>query len=71
MGKRILNFHTSSWRADNNRHPGNLALNVIARPLFILGALLVIDGLISLSFSSIAIGVIGLIAGLGIQHNGE
>jgi len=32
---------------------------------------LIFDGLISCSFSSLAIGVIGLIAGLGIQRHGQ
>lgn len=37
-------------------------------PLFILGALLVVDGLLSLDVAAIAIGVISLIAAIGIQR---
>uniref|UniRef100_UPI004053F055 hypothetical protein n=1 Tax=Pseudomonas sp. G.S.17 TaxID=3137451 RepID=UPI004053F055 len=70
MTKRLSNLHTWQWHADNHRPPANLVLNVLARPLFILAALLIVDGLISCSFSSLAIGVIGLIAGLGIQRHG-
>lgn len=63
MGKRLLNIHT--WQcADNHRHPTHL----IAVPFFILAALLILDGVFSLSFSSLAIGIIGLIAALGIQR---
>jgi hypothetical protein len=71
MGKRFSSLHTWPWHADNHRPPANLVLNIIARPLFILAALLIVDGLISCSFSSLAIGVIGLIAGLAIQRNGD
>ncbi len=73
MGKRLPNLHTWQWHgyADNHRHPTNLVLHVIAVPLFILAALLIIDGVLSLSISSLAIGVIGLIAALGIQRHGH
>jgi phage terminase small subunit len=73
MGKRHPNLHTWQWRtyADNHRHPANLVLHLIAVPMFILAALLILDGLCSLSFSSIAIGVIGLIAALGFQRHGH
>jgi uncharacterized membrane protein YGL010W len=67
MGKRLPNLRTWQWRgyADNHRHPTNLALHLIAVPLFIIAALLIIDGLLDPSFPSMAIGVISLIAGLG------
>jgi len=71
MAKRLTSLHMWSWHADNHRPPANFVLNVIARPLFIVAALLIFDGLISCSFSSLAIGVIGLIAGLGIQRHGQ
>ncbi|WP_122544097.1 Mpo1-like protein [Pseudomonas viridiflava] len=73
MGKRLPNLHTWQWRgyADNHRHPANLVLHLIAVPLFILAALLIVDGLFSLSVSSIAIGVIGLIAALAFQRHGH
>jgi phage terminase small subunit len=73
MGKRLPNIHTWQWRGygDNHRHPTNLVLHLIAVPLFILAALLMLDGVLSLSFSSLAIGVIGLIAALSIQRHGH
>lgn len=73
MGKRHPNLHTWQWRnyPDNHRHPANLVLHLIAVPMFIIAALLILDGLFSLSFSSIAIGVIGLIAALGFQRHGH
>jgi phage terminase small subunit len=73
MGKRHPNLHAWQWRnyAVNHRHPANLVLHLIAVPMFILGTLLIIDGLFSFSFSSLAIGVIGLIAALGFQRHGH
>ncbi|KFE51407.1 hypothetical protein IV01_24470 [Pseudomonas syringae] len=73
MGKRLLNLHAWHWRncVEHHRHPTSLVLNVMAVPLFILAALLIIDGVVSLSFASLAIGVIGLIAALGIQRHGR
>ncbi|RRV05164.1 DUF962 domain-containing protein [Pseudomonas sp. v388] len=73
MGKRHPNLHTWQWRhyADDHRHPANLVLHLIAVPMFILAVLLILDGLFSLSFTSIAIGVIGLIAALGFQRQGH
>ncbi|MDB5980969.1 MAG: hypothetical protein JWQ69_1984 [Pseudomonas sp.] len=73
MGKRLPNLHTWQWRgyAANHQHPTNLVLHVIAVPLFIIAALLILDGLLELSFSSIAIGVIGLIAAMAFQRHGH
>jgi uncharacterized membrane protein YGL010W len=71
MAKRILNLH--AWQsgnyADNQLQPSNMVLHLIVVPLFILAALLILDGVFSMSFSSLAIGVIGLIAALGIQRH--
>ena len=73
MSKRHPNLHTWQWRnyPNDHRHPANLVLHLIAVPMFILAALLILDGLFSLSFSSIAIGVIGLIAALAFQRHGH
>lgn len=67
MAKRLSTLCTWQWRGDANhhRHPTYLVLHVIAVPLFILAALLIIDGLLDPSVPSMAIGVISLIAGLG------
>lgn len=73
MDKRLPDLHTWQWRGytDNHRHPANLALHLIAAPLFIVAALLIVDGLFSLSVASIAIGVIGLAAALVFQRHGH
>lgn len=73
MGKRLPNIHSWQWRgcADNHCHPTHFVLHVIALALFILAGLLILDGLFSFSFSSLAIGVISLIAALGIQRHGH
>jgi hypothetical protein len=71
MNKRHLNLHTWHWRGCAENHPTNLVLHVVAVSLFILATLLIIDGVFSLSISSLAIGVIGLIAALGIQRHGR
>ena len=44
MSKRLPNLHAWQWRGyhHNHRHPTNLVLHLIAVPLFILGALLVL-----------------------------
>lgn len=71
MAKRLSTLCTSQSRGDadnNHRHPTHLALHVIAVPLFILAALLIIDGLLDPSVPSMAVGVISLIAGLGFQR---
>ena len=71
MGKRLSNLHAWHWRgyADNQQIPSTVVLHVIAVALFILGALLITDGVISFSIPSLTIGVIGLIAARGIERS--
>lgn len=73
MAKRLPNLHSWQWRgyAANHRNSTNLALHLLAVPLFILAALLLLDGVWSLSLTSIAVGVIGLVAALGLQGHGH
>ena len=73
MGKRHPNLPAWQWRAypDNHRNPTNLVLHLIAVPLFIIGFLLIASGIFSLSFLSIAIGMVGLLAALGLQRHGH
>lgn len=54
----------------SNRAP-SLVLHLIAMPLFIIGALLVLSGLFELDAGEIAVGVIGLIAGMVLQRHGH
>ncbi|MFS2126233.1 Mpo1-like protein [Pseudomonas sp. Pseusp97] len=73
MGKRHPNLVAWQWQgyAANHRNPTNLALHIIAVPLFILGALTLLSGLFGLSLAAIALGVIGMIASLAIQGRGH
>lgn len=73
MGKRHPNLPAWQWRAypDNHRHPTNLVLHLIAVPLFIVAFLLIVSGVFSLSLGDVAIGVIGVIAALGLQRHGH
>ena len=70
MGKRHPNLPAWQWRAypDNHQHPANLVLHLIAVPLFIVAFLLLVCGVFSLSFANFAIGIIGLLAALGLQR---
>ncbi|KEY89380.1 DUF962 domain-containing protein [Pseudomonas capeferrum] len=73
MSKRLPNLPAWQWRGyhHNHRHPANLVLHLIAVPLFMLGTLLVLSGLFALDLGQIAVGVISLIAGLGLQRHGH
>ncbi|PJI49913.1 MAG: terminase [Pseudomonas sp.] len=73
MGKRHPNLLAWQWQgyAANHRNSTNLALHIIAVPLFILGALTLLSGLFGLSLSSILLGLIGMIASLAIQGRGH
>lgn len=73
MGKRHPNLFTWQWQgyAANHRNGTNLALHLVAVPLFIVAALVLLDGLLSLSLGSILLGVIGLVASLAIQGRGH
>ncbi len=73
MGKRHPNLPAWQWRVypSNHQHPTNLVLHLIAVPLFIVAFLLIVSGVFSLSFANVAIGVIGLLAALGLQRHGQ
>jgi hypothetical protein len=73
MGKRHPNLPAWQWRAypGNHQHPTNLVLHLIAVPLFIVAFLLIVSGVFSLSLASVAIGVIGILAALGLQRHGH
>ncbi len=73
MGKRHPNLPAWQWRnyPQNHQHPTNLALHLIAVPLFIIGFLLIVSGVFSLSLASFAIGVVGILAGLALQRHGH
>lgn len=54
-----------------HHNPDTPVQHQLALPLFILAALLILSGLLSLSFTPIAVGVIGVIAGLGLERQGS
>jgi len=73
MGKRHPNLPAWQWRnyPQNHQHPTNLALHLIAVPLFIIGFLLIVSGVFSLSLASFAVGAVGILAGLALQGQGH
>lgn len=70
MGQRHPNFPAWQWRhaPQQDRNASLSALHLIAVPLFILSFLLIVSGAFSLSLPSVAIGVVGLLAALGMQR---
>ncbi|GBL58087.1 phage terminase, small subunit [Pseudomonas citronellolis] len=73
MGKRHPNLFAWQWQgyAANHRNPTNLALHLVAVPLFVVAALVLLGGLFKLSLGSILLGVIGMVAALAIQGRGH
>lgn len=73
MGKRHPNLLAWQWRgyAANHRNPTNLVLHLIAVPLFIVAAILLLGGLFGLDLLQVVLGVIGIGAGLAIQAKGH
>lgn len=73
MSKRLPNLPAWQWRGyhHNHRNPTNLVLHLIAVPLFIVGALLVLSGGFNLDLGQIIVGLISLVAGLGLQRHGH
>ncbi|MGR3887591.1 terminase [Pseudomonas sp. 1152_12] len=73
MGKRHPNLPAWQWRnyPQNQQHPTNLGLQLIAVPLLIIGFLLIASGVFSLSLASFAVGMIGVLAGVALQRQGR
>lgn len=73
MSKRHPNLLAWQWRhyADQHRHPTNLLLHLLAVPLFLLSALLLLIGLWRLGFVPLVLGAIGLAAALVLQAHGH
>lgn len=71
MGKRHPNLPAWQWRAypHNHQHSAHQVLHLIAVLLFIVAFLLMVSGVFSLDLASIAIGVIGLLAALGLKRH--
>ncbi|MGF0236923.1 hypothetical protein ACQR3P_22755 [Rhodococcus sp. IEGM1300] len=73
MGKRHPHLPAWQWRTapHNDQHSAHIALQLIAVPLFIVAFLLIVSGVFSLSFASVAIGIVGVFAALGLQRRGH
>ncbi|RMP32684.1 hypothetical protein ALQ25_03004 [Pseudomonas coronafaciens pv. atropurpurea] len=70
MNKPLSGVQMNPWRdtSADQVHSTSVALYLIAVPLFILATLLILNGLFSESLSSVAIGVIGMVAALAFQR---
>ncbi|MBF8658123.1 terminase [Pseudomonas putida] len=73
MNKRLPNLLAWQWRgySHSHRHPANLVLHLIAVPLFILGALLIVSGLLGLDIVQLAVGLLALVAAIALQRHGH
>jgi hypothetical protein len=73
MGKRHPNLPAWQWKShpQNDQHATHHALNLIAVALVIIGFLLLVSGVFSLSPINVVIGAIGVFAALGIQRRGH
>ncbi|MCP2071252.1 UNVERIFIED_ORG: heme/copper-type cytochrome/quinol oxidase subunit 4 [Pseudomonas lini] len=71
MGKRHPNLAAWQWRAhpENHRQPTHQASYLMAVPLFIIAFVLMVSGVFSQSLADVAIGIIGVVAALGLQHH--
>lgn len=70
MAKRISNLPIWHWHEQNPNQP-HATLRLIAVPIFILAALLLLDGVVSASLTSLGVGIIGLVAAVGLQRHGQ
>lgn len=70
MGKRHPDFPAWQWRVSpqDQRDAYQSVLRLIALPLFVVAFLLLAWGVFSTDLPSIAIGMIGLLAGVGLQR---
>jgi len=73
MGKRHPNLPAWQWRThpQNHQHATNQVLQLLALPLLVIGFLLMVSGVFSENLASIAIGVVGILAALALQHHGR
>jgi hypothetical protein len=73
MPKFITNLHLEDFFTAANKSglPSNLVLSSLAFPLSIVSGLLLLDGALSASVTSAAIGVLGLVAAQAIKTRGQ
>lgn len=73
-----MSIHRSPTRSSlwdtyrkHHQHPTNLLLHLLAVPLFILSSLVLLIGLLQLSFVAQTTGAIGLVAAVALQRHGH
>lgn len=66
----LLRWQWNGYAA-NHRDPTNLVLHLLAVPLFLLGAALLLIGLLRLQPLLIGLGLIGMLASLALQGHGH
>jgi hypothetical protein len=73
MPKFITNLHLDHvfTAANTSGLPSSLVLSSLAFPLSIVSGLLLLDGALSASVTSAAIGVLGLVAAQAIKSRGQ
>lgn len=73
MGKRHPNLPAWQWRSNPQRNQGVTyqALNVIALPMIVLAFLLLASGVFSANGTSAIMGLLTLLAGMSLQHQGR
>jgi len=73
MGKRHPNLPAWQWRnqPQNHQHATNQVLQLLALPPPIIGFLLMVSGVFGENLASAAIGVVGIVAALALQHHGR
>lgn len=70
MGKRHPNLPAWQWRTQPQQSAHHVP-HLMAVPLFVIGFLLMASGVFSVDLTSFAIGVVGILAGLGLQRRGQ
>lgn len=73
MGTRRKNLLRWQWSgyAANHQDPVNLALHLLAVPLFLLGVALLLIGILDLHALLLGLGMIGILASLTLQACGH
>lgn len=73
MTSKHLNDLASSLRqyALNHSHPANLLIHLLTVPLFIVASVVLLSGLLQLSFVAVVTGLLGLVAAVVLQRAGH
>lgn len=72
MGKRHPDLPAWQWRSEPHRHnPTQQVLSLIAVPLLVVACLLLASAAFSQNLPGAVIGLMTLLAGLGLQYQGR